>query len=270
MAKKVDYYDTTYGSFAAKVQEQVRLEAYGEDIGQNSWLTADEWRDFLGWLEVAPTSSILEVASGSGGPALFLARTLGARVVGIDVNEQGIATANEMARAQHLDLLARFQLVDASEGLPFGTNVFDSVICIDSVNHLRDRRLVLREWYRVLKPGGRILYTDSVVVTGPLSNEEIAARSSVGYFLFVPPGENERLIVEAGFLVLRHEDVTLSTAKVSRGRYDARARHHDELIRIEGRETFDRTQRFLSVAHTLASERRLSRMVYLAEKQGEQ
>jgi hypothetical protein len=42
------------------------------------------------------------------------------------------------------------------------------------------------EWARLLKPNGRLLFTDPTVVTGPLTNAEIAVRSSAGFYLFVP------------------------------------------------------------------------------------
>jgi len=98
MSDSVDLYDSAYGSFAATVLEQVRREAFGKDIGQNSWLTADEYLRFFKWLELKSTSNVLEIACGSGGPALFMARTIGCHIRGIDKNENGIATANKMAQ----------------------------------------------------------------------------------------------------------------------------------------------------------------------------
>ena len=61
---------------------------------------------------------------------------------------------------------ATFLVADANAALPFADGSFDGVVCVDAVNHLRDRAAVLREWRRVLRPGGRAVFTDPVVVTG--------------------------------------------------------------------------------------------------------
>ena len=52
------------------------------------------------------------------------------------------------------------------------------------------------------------------VVTGLVSNEELATRSSTGYFEFCPPGANERLIRQAGFKLVRTEEVTENEVEV--------------------------------------------------------
>jgi cyclopropane fatty-acyl-phospholipid synthase-like methyltransferase len=269
MSEHVALYDTVYGNFAADVLAEVRREAFGTDIGQNSWLTAEEYRQFFEWLELKPSSNVLEVACGSGGPAIFMASTIGCHLTGIDNNENGIANANKMAQEQNLASRVRFQYADASQQLPFSGGSFDSVVCIDAINHLRNRARVLAEWHRVLKAGGQILFTDPITITGQLSNEEMAIRSSVGYFLFTPPGENERMIREAGFELIRSEDVTDNEVKVSKQWHDARANRRDQLIRIEGGTTYEGLQRFLSIVHTLSSERRLSRFVFVARKPAE-
>ena len=140
------------------------------------------------------------------------------------------------------------------------------MFCNDAINHLPDRLSLLQDWHRILRPGGRVLFTDPIVVTGQLSNEEIRVRSSIGFFLFTPLGHNEHLLKKAGFTVLQVRDVTDAVASVSRRWQDARAKRRERLTAIEGDEGFEGLQRFLSAVYVLASERRLSRYMYLAEK----
>ncbi len=266
MSDVVALYDSAYGNFATDVLSEVRREAFGTDIGQNSWLTADEYRLFFEWLELIPTSRVLEIACGSGGPAIFMARTIECNVTAIDNNENGIATATRMSQEQGLASRIRFQSADAARPLPFEDQSFDAVVCIDAINHLPNRSQVFAEWHRVLKPEGRILFTDPITITGLLSNEEIATRSSIGYFLFAPIGENEQLIKQAGFELIRCEDVTDNEVRISRQWFDARAKRREDLIKIEGDKVYEGLQRFLSVVHVLSSERRLSRLVFVARK----
>ena len=266
MPEPVRLYDTAYREFDLDVRRRVRLETYGEDIGQNGWLTAEEWRNTTGWLAAGTGSRVLDVACGSGGPALGLARTTGAMVVGVDVNGHAVQTADELARRDGLADLAQFVEADAARPLPFADGSFDAVVCIDAINHLPDRPAVLADWHRLLRPGGSILFTDPIVVTGLLSSEEVALRASIGFFLFSLRGEDERLVREAGFELVRCEDSTGNVVEVARRWRDARARDRAGLVEDEGEETFEGLQRFLSIVHTLAAERRLSRYTILARK----
>lgn len=266
MNRKVDLFDSTYSHFEAEVLARIRRKTFGEDFGQNSWTTAEEYRHWAEWLDLHERSHALEVASGSGGPAIFLAQLCGGRITGIDINAHGVAAAVQRAQAHGLAGRVAFKEADAGVALPFPDLAFDAILCIDSANHFADRLGVLREWHRILKPRGKALFTDPVVVTGLVSNEELAVRSSIGYFLFAPPGVNERLIEEADFELVRREDGTENAAGVSKRWYDARAEDHEALIQIEGEERYVKLQEFFSIVHRLTSERRLSRFVYMAQK----
>jgi ubiquinone/menaquinone biosynthesis C-methylase UbiE len=72
--------------------------------------------------------------------------------------------------------------------LPFAGDSFDALISNDAMCHIPNRARVLRAWFRVWKPGGRMLFTDAMVITGLISKEEIATRSRIGDYCFYPPG----------------------------------------------------------------------------------
>ncbi|HET9440125.1 MAG TPA: class I SAM-dependent methyltransferase [Longimicrobiales bacterium] len=260
----VRLYDAQYGQFASDLYAQIRTDAFGEDIGQNGWLTADEHDLFIQWLDPDPASHLLDVASGSGGTTLRIARLTGCKVQGIDIHPEGVSAANEAARMQNLSGRASFEVGDASKPLRFADASFDGLICIDAVNHLPERRSVFAEWARLLAPGGRLVFTDPIVVTGALTNVEIAIRASIGFFLFVPPGLDEELLRDTGFEPTDVVDRTENMAKSAQQWHDARAARADDLRRIEGEETFAGQQKFLDVAARLAAERRLSRIAYRA------
>lgn len=257
--RTVPFFDAAYGNFGTEVQAKVRQRAFGEDIGQNGWLTAPEWRRYLGWAELSEGSVLLDVGSGSGGPAVCAAVETGCRIVGLDRHGQAVATAKRLAAQRDLGDRVRFVEADASLRLPFEDASFDAISCIDSIHHLASRADVLAEWRRVLRPGGHLIYTDPIVATGMLSNEEIAVRSSIGFFVFTPAGTNRRLLAQAGFDLVRCEDTT-ENMEVVAGRWrEARAELRDPLVRLEGESAFDGQQRFLAMTSALAAQRRLSR-----------
>ena len=261
-----EHYSAHYRDFAAEVYGAVRREAFGVDVGQNSWLTANELERFGARLELRPGLRLLDVGCGSGGPALHLARLSGCDVVGVDLYEEAVEAGNRAALEADLDKHATFVQADGARSLPFNSGSFDAVLCIDAINHLPDRPRVLGDWARLLKPAGRLLFTDPVVVTGMVSADEIAVRASIGYFLFLPLGENERLLAEAGLRVVHVEDTTAQLADVARRRHDARAAHAGDLVGVEGDHAFAGRQRFFHLVAALADERRLSRLVYTAER----
>src|SRR5271169_4036357 len=128
------HYNTNYGNFQTELYEQIRRESFGEDIGQNSWLTSDEQDRFLEWLDLSPGKTLLDVACGAGGPALRIVARTGCSVVGIDVHEEAISTASSLAAQRGLAERAEFRTTDATGRLPFPDASFDVITCIDAIN----------------------------------------------------------------------------------------------------------------------------------------
>jgi SAM-dependent methyltransferase len=266
MAAKVDLYNSAYGSYEADVYRRIRTATYGQDFGQTSWVTTEESRDIPRVLDLSSSSSVLEIGSGSGRYALHLVETIGCDVLGVDVNEFGVENANRLSAEAGVADRARFQPCDVSKPLPFEDARFDAAFSNDVICHIPRRLELLRELCRVLKPGGKLLFSDALVIGGTISHQEIAARSSIGYYIFSPPGENERLLAEAGFSVMKATDTTGNAAAISAQWHEVRADNANQLIAIEGESNFKGLQQFLSYVHELTSERRLLRYIYAAQK----
>jgi ubiquinone/menaquinone biosynthesis C-methylase UbiE len=169
MPGKVDLYDSAYGNYESATYRQVRIEIYGEDFGQTSWVTTEESNAIPQLLGLRSDSFVLELGCGSGGYALHLAEKVGCRLIGLDINEPAVRNANQLALAKVLASQVRFEQCDASKNLPFDDNTFDAVFSNDVLCHLPGRAEMLVERFRVLNPGGRMLFSDALVIGGMAS-----------------------------------------------------------------------------------------------------
>src|SRR5580765_8869563 len=118
MASDVDLYDTHYAHLAAVAQTDVRRATYDEDLGQSSWITLAEAREWFRLLDLSPGNAALEIACGSGGMTERMALETGAACVGVDINENGIEAAKARGRDSDLASRVSYQLVDAAKRLP--------------------------------------------------------------------------------------------------------------------------------------------------------
>lgn len=266
MLETVDLYDHAYGAHGSDVYRRIRLATYGRDLGQTSWVSTEESDAIPRLLNISAGSRVLEIGFGSGCYALHLAKAFDCVITGVDINANGVAAASELARRSGLTARASFRRHDVSSELPFDCDSFDAAFSNDVFCHVPGRLSLLRELYRVLRPGGCLLFSDALVIAGPVTNEELAERSSIGFYLFTIPGVNEKLVVEAGLHLEAVSDATCNTAAIAERWRDARQAHAARLLEIEGERNYEGLQRFLSCTFLLARENRLRRYVYLVSK----
>lgn len=264
--RRSDFYAVKYASFGSEVAAALRREIFGDDIGQEGWSTAAEHAQIADFLGVGPTSHVLDVCCGSGGPSLALIQRTGCRLTGIDREDAAIAYAQAQASSRAIADRATFALVDCDGPLPFEDGGFEAVLCIDAILHLSDRFGTLRKWARLLCDRGRVAFTDIAVITGEISKSELDVRTASGSFLFVPPGLNEGAIKAAGLTLQRVEDRTAAVAEIGARTCSARVRYAAQLKREEGIDGFGKRQELYAMATELAKSRRLSRFLYVAEK----
>jgi len=261
---RVDLYNTSYSRYDQPPYPEIRLETYGEDFGQTSWVTNAESAEIPRLLRITATSSVLEAGCGSGRYALHVAEQTGCTMVGVDLHADGVRNAQRLAATRRAS--ANFETCDLAAPLRFADGSFDAIYANDVMCHIRGRANVLRELRRVTKPGGRLLFSDALVIGGLISHEEIATRTAIGFFLLSPPGENERVLAAAGWKINEARDTTASSTEISGRWHAARAKREAELAALEGEENFRGLQRFLETVRRLTAERRLLRYLYLAEK----
>jgi SAM-dependent methyltransferase len=103
---------------------------------------------------LAPDASVLDVGCGNGMHSIKAARRC-RHVVGVDGNLTSLAVARRSSRSAAAP--ASFCAADLEVGLPVRDERFDTVICLDLLEHVRQRDLLLTEIRRALRPGGIML-----------------------------------------------------------------------------------------------------------------
>ena len=257
-------YDSLFLLFDSPLLRAFREEAYGEDIGQHSWVTAEELRADVPRLALSRSSRLLDLGCGPCGPLTFVVAAVGCEGAGTDRSEPALDKGR--ARAASLGLESRIFLrqADLDQPLPFESASFDAVMALDVVLHLKDRVSFFREVARI-QNRGRFLLTDAGVRTGPVSEEEARTRSLHGPTQLVPPGDNEAKLEAAGFRLLETEDRTASVVRNASGRLSAIHAHRREFEELLGKDDLERQVRYLETVRDLSQRGAVSRFMYLAQ-----
>jgi ubiquinone/menaquinone biosynthesis C-methylase UbiE len=259
-------YNRTFEDFNHPLMRRFRELAYGEDIGQHSWTSAAEIRDFCA--SMRPKGSIIDFGCGAGGPLTCIVQSTEGSGTGCDISEPALEAARGRAKQMGLSDRVSFFRADCDAPISLASNQFDTAISIDVLLHLRDRCEFLRQVNRVLKPGGTFIFTDAGIETGVMTDAERKRRTLFGHTEFVRQGVNERSIATAGLMIEGVVDSTSVLITNASGRLRARQVLSKELSSLEGAETFRKQLSYLETVVDLAQRGVLSRFTYTCSAQG--
>jgi ubiquinone/menaquinone biosynthesis C-methylase UbiE len=161
---------------------------------------------------VSADSHILDVCSALGGPARQLAQTYGCRVTGLDATPRMHEEAIRRTEQAGLSDKIEFKLGNALD-MPFQANTFDVVWGQDAWCYITDKKRLIAECARVLKPGGVIAVTDWLE-TGSMTKDEWQALYTFMVFPYMETLEGYATLAEsAGLTVIEKEDLTSDFAR---------------------------------------------------------
>ncbi|KJC51037.1 SAM-dependent methlyltransferase [Bradyrhizobium sp. LTSP885] len=153
---------------------------------------------------ITADNSVLDVGSGVGGPARFLAAAYGCRVTGVDLSDPFVDAARYLTERTALSAQVSFQTASALE-LPFDDGRFDVALLQHVAMNISDRARLYREIRRVLKSDGRFATYDVVLNGGEPHYPVPWARTPATSFLLTAAATREA-IEAAGFHALVWRD----------------------------------------------------------------
>ncbi|MEO1672137.1 MAG: methyltransferase domain-containing protein [Cyanobacteria bacterium J06631_2] len=215
-----EFYDASSGLWESIWGEHMHHGYYGKNGNyklERRQAQIDLIEELLLWAGYTQDNSpqnIIDVGCGIGGSTLHLAQKFGSSATGITLSPVQASRAKERAAEAGLNEGVNFEVANALE-MPFADDTFDLVWSLESGEHMPDKAKFLAECYRVLKPGGKLIFatwchreTDSLA--GDLTPSEIAHLKEI-YRVYCLPyvislSEYRQIVTECGFQNLKADD----------------------------------------------------------------
>jgi SAM-dependent methyltransferase len=215
-------YTTSINSHYGQPDLSLKILAALQDAGKNvNALTRDDLapfdefhgggrnstRELASLAGVHAGMHVLDVGSGIGGPARTLAAEFGCRVTGIDLTAEFCRAAAMLTSRVGLSDRVTFRQGNALD-MPFADGTFDMVWTQNTLMNIADKRRLVHETHRVLRPGGCLAL--EAIMAGPVSPIYVPVfwASNPTLSFLSPPEEIRQLLIASGFTEIAWENVT--------------------------------------------------------------
>jgi ubiquinone/menaquinone biosynthesis C-methylase UbiE len=218
------------------VMRRIERSVCGCDFGGTSWTTRGEADAVASSLELDTGRELLELGAGSGWPGLYLARLSGCDITLLDLPPEGLAIAAGRAATEALS--GRYQSVAANAAqLPFDNNRFDAISHSDLLCCMPAKQQALDECRRVLKTGGKMVFS-VISVTPGLSAADEARACDAGPQFISTDSDYSDMLVEADWEISQTTDLTPQFRTSTEGFLVADEANKAEFIDLLGEENW--------------------------------
>lgn len=239
----------------------------GGDWGANGYTTGAQADLLAQEVALGPGVRLLDVGAGRGWPGIYLAVTSACEVVLVDVPIAALESGLRRARREQPSPRVA-AVVASARHLPFVRGTFDAIVHTDVMCCVRPKVTVLRECFRLLRPGGRSAFY-TIHIASLLNDSQRRRASKVGP-AFVSSSRPYREMLEAlGFTDVREVDCTEAFAKVARAWIEQCDLHHAELGAAIGESALEERQADERAQLRAIEDGLLLRSLFTARRPGE-
>lgn len=163
---------------------------------------------------------VLDAGCGVGGSAVFIAAATGAKVTGITLSEKQVVHANKNAIAKKITKLVDFKLMDYC-ATDFPAESFDVIWGCESICYADNKETFIKEAWRLLKPGGRLIVADGFVSQYENNDHPVIRQWLDGWQVnyLETPVRFASFMKDTGFSGVQYRDISKETAHSSRRLY---------------------------------------------------
>jgi cyclopropane fatty-acyl-phospholipid synthase-like methyltransferase len=190
-------------------------------------------------LALAPGMRVLDVCAGMGGTSRYLAWKYGCIVVGVDFTASRVAGAQALTR--RVGLHGRVTIVqgDATK-LALSPADFDAAVSQEAFLHIADKAALLGGCRRMLRPGGRLGFTDLLATPRLTDADRERLAEAIAALGLIAAEEYTAHLTGAGFREVTWEDLAPGWSEILRARLEMYRSLEDETVKRFGRERHER------------------------------
>jgi ubiquinone/menaquinone biosynthesis C-methylase UbiE len=157
-AVNIGYEDGVKSKTIRDIFRNVYGDDWPEEADPSSFVTITDLKCFARYLTIGHGQTLVDLGCGRGGPGMWVAREIGANLIGIDISSVAIEHATQRVSDFSLNNRASFYVADFCD-TDLGDASCDGVMSVDSLNFALDETAAIKEVSRILLPGARFIFT---------------------------------------------------------------------------------------------------------------